>query len=101
MAVVDSDQPDVIINRLEPIAGIGSWYDQQVVITSYATLWQMLRVATMMYPSFDTGLRPKRLNDAFPPVALERLRILRMPSGTISIFRLWGMVNPSHNGFNC
>lgn len=36
MAVVDSDQPDMIIDRLQPLAEIAPMYDQQVVITSYA-----------------------------------------------------------------
>ncbi|MDQ3855146.1 MAG: LLM class flavin-dependent oxidoreductase [Chloroflexota bacterium] len=38
MAVVDSDQPDVIIDRLEPIADIAPIYDQNVVITAYANI---------------------------------------------------------------
>lgn len=38
MAVVNSDQPEVIVNRLQPLADIAPMYDQQVVITSYANL---------------------------------------------------------------
>lgn len=38
MAVVDSDQPDVIIDRLQPIADVAPMYDQSVVITSYASI---------------------------------------------------------------
>ena len=33
LTVVDSDQPDTIINRLKPIAEIAPMYDQRVVIT--------------------------------------------------------------------
>ena len=36
MAVIDSDQPETIINRLQPIAEIAPLLDQEVVITSYA-----------------------------------------------------------------
>ncbi len=38
MAVVDSDQPEVIIERLQPIANISPLYDQNVVITPYANI---------------------------------------------------------------
>lgn len=174
MAVVDSDQPDVIINRLEPIARIAPLYDQQVVITSYASIMantqggdhngqgepegrsgliahitpefaraieRLLRSGDVyffqirsvggavsdipseattygyrsanfsvaaagvnrermnrhwdelaeyfegMYLSFDTDLRPERLNDAFPPATLERLRILKQQYDPENVFR--------------
>jgi hypothetical protein len=38
LAVVDSDHPDVIIDRLQPIADIAPMYDQSIVITSYASI---------------------------------------------------------------
>lgn len=38
MALVDSDQPDTIINRLQPIAALAPRYAQDVVITSYANV---------------------------------------------------------------
>ncbi|CAN5606284.1 hypothetical protein BH09CHL1_BH09CHL1_29570 [soil metagenome] len=38
LSVVDSDQPEVIIDRLQPIADIAPLYDQRVFITSYANL---------------------------------------------------------------
>jgi len=38
LALVDSDNPDTIINRLQPIADIAPMYDQSVVITSYASI---------------------------------------------------------------
>jgi FAD/FMN-containing dehydrogenase len=174
MAVVDSDQPDVIINRLEPIARIAPLYDQQVVITSYASImadaqgsdhngqgepegrsgliehitpkfaqaierllssgdvyffqirsvggavsdipsgataygfrsanfsvaaagtnrermnrhWDKLaEYFEGMYLSFDTDLRPERLNDAFPPATLERLRTLKQQYDPENVFR--------------
>jgi alkanesulfonate monooxygenase SsuD/methylene tetrahydromethanopterin reductase-like flavin-dependent oxidoreductase (luciferase family)/FAD/FMN-containing dehydrogenase len=38
MALVDSDQPETIINRLQPIADIAPMYDQSIVITKYANI---------------------------------------------------------------
>lgn len=38
MALVDSDKPETIIDRLQPIAEIAPMYDQNVVITSYASI---------------------------------------------------------------
>lgn len=38
MALVDSDKPDTIINRLQPIADIAPMYDQSIVITKYANI---------------------------------------------------------------
>lgn len=38
MTMVDSDQPEVIINRLQPLANIAPMYDQSVFIASYADI---------------------------------------------------------------
>lgn len=38
MSMVDSDQPETIIARLQPLADIAPLYDQQVVLTSYANV---------------------------------------------------------------
>jgi hypothetical protein len=38
LAVVDSDKPDTVINRLQSIANVAPMYDQQVVITSCANV---------------------------------------------------------------
>jgi hypothetical protein len=38
MSVVASDDPDTIVDRLQPIAGTGSLYGQQAVIMPYAAL---------------------------------------------------------------
>jgi alkanesulfonate monooxygenase SsuD/methylene tetrahydromethanopterin reductase-like flavin-dependent oxidoreductase (luciferase family)/FAD/FMN-containing dehydrogenase len=38
MAVVNSDKPDVILNRLQPLAAIAPMYDHSIVITPYASL---------------------------------------------------------------
>jgi FAD/FMN-containing dehydrogenase len=174
MAVVDSDDPDTIINRLQPIAEIAPMYDQQVFITSYAnimanaqggdhngqgdpvarsglirhitpefaaaaarlirsgvvyffqirsvggavsdvdpdatayanraanfsvvafgtsrermnSLWDELdRHFDGLYLSFETDLRSERLNDAFPPRTLERLRELKSRYDPNNVFR--------------
>lgn len=41
MAMVDSDDPDVIVEQLEPFARISALYQQQVVLTSYASVMAM------------------------------------------------------------
>ena len=38
LALVDSDQPETIIEQLQPIADIAPMYDQRIVITSYASV---------------------------------------------------------------
>jgi FAD/FMN-containing dehydrogenase len=40
-----------------------------------------------MYLSFDTDLRPERLNDAFPAATLERLRTLKQQYDPENVFR--------------
>ncbi|GHO46897.1 LLM class flavin-dependent oxidoreductase [Ktedonospora formicarum] len=175
MAVVDSDQPDIIIDRLQPLANIAPLYDQNIVITSYAnimanahdegyhkgqgepvgrtglikhitpefaaeaarliysgavyffqiravggavsdvdpdatayanraanfsvtafgmsrhrmnTLWDALSAHFQgLYLSFETDLRPERLNDAFPPRTLARLRELKSRYDPENVFR--------------
>jgi hypothetical protein len=174
MALVDSDQPDTIINRLQPIADIAPMYDQRVVLTFYAdimanaqggdhngqgepiarsgliehitpefaaaaarlihsgavhffqirsvggavsdvdpdataygnrsanfsvtafgssrdrvnALWDEIAVHFKgLYPSFETDVRPERLNDAFPPRTIERLRELKSRYDPNNVFR--------------
>jgi len=38
MAVVDSDDPETIVERLQPLADVGPLYNQRVVITPYASI---------------------------------------------------------------
>jgi FAD/FMN-containing dehydrogenase len=174
LALVDSDNPDTIINRLQPIADIAPLYDQSVVITSYASVManvqggdhngqgepvarsglighitpgfataaaRLIRSGVVyffqirsvggavsdvdpdatayahraanfavtafgtsharmnalwdelaghfdgLYLSFEADLRPERLNDAFPPKTLERLRALKARYDPDNIFR--------------
>lgn len=176
MSVVNSDQPELIIDRLQPIANIAPMYDQNVVITPYAGIManaqsvdgghhgqgeptsrsgliahitpefaaaaeKLIRSGVVyffqirsvggavtdvdpdatayanrsanfsvtafgsnrerldgqwdqlahhfegMYLSFDTDLRPERLNDAFPPRTLDRLRELKMRYDPHNLFR--------------
>ena len=175
MTAVDSDQPETIINRLQPIAEISPLYDQNVVITPYANImanaqdgyhngqgepmarsglvehitpefataaerllhsgevyffqirsvggavadvppeataygnrsanfsvvafganrervnrvWDELMTEHFngMYLSFDTDLRPERINDAFPLATLDRLRELKQRYDPTNVFR--------------
>jgi alkanesulfonate monooxygenase SsuD/methylene tetrahydromethanopterin reductase-like flavin-dependent oxidoreductase (luciferase family)/FAD/FMN-containing dehydrogenase len=38
LAMVDADDPDTVIEQLQPFAEVGSLFDQQVVITPYASV---------------------------------------------------------------
>ncbi|MEV4199567.1 LLM class flavin-dependent oxidoreductase [Micromonospora globbae] len=38
MAMVDSDDPETIVRQLQPLADVAPGYDQQVVLTSYASV---------------------------------------------------------------
>jgi alkanesulfonate monooxygenase SsuD/methylene tetrahydromethanopterin reductase-like flavin-dependent oxidoreductase (luciferase family) len=38
MTMIDSDDPETIISQLQPLAGIGPLYDQQVMIAPYASI---------------------------------------------------------------
>ena len=174
MAMVDSDQPDVIIDQLQPLADIAPLLDQSVIITSYASVManaqggdhngqgepvarsgliehitpefaaaaaRLIRSGAVyffqirsvggavsdvdpdataygyrsanfsitaiganrdrvnmawdnlyphfdgLYISFETDLRPERLNDAFPPRTLERLRLLKSRYDPHNVFR--------------
>lgn len=174
MTVVNSDQPNIIIERLQPIADIAPLYDQRIVITPYASLMAnahagdhngqgepvgrsglvkhitpefaqaaeyLIRSGVVyffqirsvggavadvdpdataygyrsanfavtafgsnrqqvnqlwdelahhfegLYLSFETDLRPERLNDAFPPATLERLRELKLRYDPHNLFR--------------
>ena len=51
-------------------------------------LWDALRPHFEgLYLSFETDLRPERLNDAFPPRTLERLRALKAQYDPENVFR--------------
>ncbi len=174
LAVVDSDEPDTVIDRLQPLADIAPLYDQQITITSYASIManahggqhdargepvarsglighitpefaaaaaRLIRSGAVyffqirsvggavsdvapdataygnraanfavtafgsqrartdalwdalhhhfdgLYLSFETDLRPERLDDAFPPRTLERLRALKSRYDPDNVFR--------------
>ncbi|GCE50310.1 FAD/FMN-containing dehydrogenase [Thermosporothrix hazakensis] len=174
MALVDSDQPEIIIDRLQPIANLAPMYDQSVFITSYAEIManaqdtehhgqgepvsrsalvehitpafakaaaELINSGTVyifqiravggavadvdpdataygnrsanfsvtafgvnrhllnarwdslashfsgLYLNFETDTRPERLNDAFPPRTLARLRELKRRYDPTNVFR--------------
>lgn len=174
MSMVDSDQPDTIVDRLQPIADIAPMYNQSIVLTSYANVManaqggdhngqgepttrsglidhitpkfaaaaeRLIRSGVVyffqirsvggavsdiapdatayghrsanfsviafganrerlnaawdelsshlngLYLSFETDLRPERLDEAFPPRTLERLRDLKSLYDPDNVFR--------------
>jgi hypothetical protein len=174
MALVDSDEAETIINRLQPIAEIAPMYDQNIFITSYANIMtnaqggdhngqgepvarsgliqhitpqfadaaaRLIRSGVVyffqirsvggavsdvapdatayshraanfsvtafgssrarldalwdemdphfegLYLSFETDPRPERINDAFPPKTLDRLRALKARYDPTNVFR--------------
>ena len=174
LAVVDSNQPETIIDRVQPLADVGPLYNHQVVITPYASImgnaqggihdasgdpaarsgliehitpefaaaaarlihsrvvyyFQIRAVGGAVsdvdpdatayahraanfhvtafgssharlnqlwddlhhhfdgiYLSFDTDPRPERINDAFPPRTLERLRAVKERYDPENVFR--------------
>jgi FAD/FMN-containing dehydrogenase len=51
-------------------------------------LWDEISVHFKgLYLSFETDLRPERLNDAFPPRTIERLRKLKIRYDPDNVFR--------------
>lgn len=88
MAVVDSDQPETIIDRLQPIADIAPMYDQNVVITSYASLMANVQGGGGGYhngqgePSSRSGL----IEHITPEFAAAAERLLR--SGEVYFFQI-------------
>jgi FAD/FMN-containing dehydrogenase len=85
MALVDSDQPDIIIDRLQPIADIAPMYDQSVVITSYANV--MANVQEGDYnaqgePTARSGL----IHHITPEFAAAAARLIQ--SGVVYFFHI-------------
>src|SRR5262249_30128894 len=65
-SMVDSDDPDTIIEQLDPFARIGTLFDQQVVITPYASV--MANVSEMDHdgqgePIARSGFFPEMTRD--------------------------------------
>ncbi len=85
LATVNSDQPDIIIDRLQPLADIAPMLDQRVVITSYAGI-----IANAPdndhdgqgEPSSRTGL----IGHITPEFAADATRLLR--SGATYFFQI-------------
>ncbi len=85
MTMVASEDADTIISQLQPLAGIGPMYDQQVMIAPYAAI--MANAAAQDHngqgePSTRSGL----LNHITPEFAAEAERLIL--SGTTYFFQI-------------
>ena len=86
--MVDSDDPDVVVERLTPFASIGMLAQQQVVITRYA---EVMGEAADVGPEGQHGRGEPVARSAFLPVltdefARDTARLLR--SGQVYFFQL-------------
>jgi Luciferase-like monooxygenase/FAD binding domain/Berberine and berberine like len=85
MAVVDSDKPDIIINRLQPIADIAPMYDQHIAITPYANIMANVQGGDhdgQGEPVIRSGL----IEHITPEFAAAATRLIR--SGVVFFFQI-------------
>ncbi len=85
MAMVDSGQPETIIDRIQPIAEIAPLYDHSIVITSYASVManaQSNEHDGQGEPTARTGLI-KHITPAFAAAAARLIR-----SGAVYFFQI-------------
>jgi hypothetical protein len=76
MALVDSDQPDIIINRLQPILALAPMYAQDAVITSYASV--MANAQKGVYDAQgETVSRSGLIEHITPQFAAAAARLIR------------------------
>ena len=76
MALVDSDQPDTIINRLQPIAALAPMYAKDVVITSYANVMANAQENTYDAQG-ETAARSGLIEHITPQFAAAAARLIR------------------------
>lgn len=85
MAIVDSDKPETIIDRLQPIADIAPMYDQSVVLTSYANI--MANAQESDYTAQGEPVARSGLIDHITPeFAAAAAQLLR--SGVVYFFQI-------------
>ena len=85
MALVASDHPDIIIDRLQPIADIAPMYDQSVVITSYANIMANTQGSDYNGQG-DPVARSGLIDHITPEFAASAARLLR--SGVVYFFQI-------------
>lgn len=85
LAMVDSDKPETIIDRLQPLADIAPLYDQSVVITSYASVMANAR-GDDHNGQGDPVARSGLIAHITPEFAAAAARLLR--SGVVYFFQI-------------
>lgn len=85
MSMIASDQPDVIINRLQPLANVAPLYDQNIVITSYANVMNNAPISDHNGQG-DPVTRSGLLKHITPEFALAAERFIR--SGVTYFFQI-------------
>lgn len=85
MTLVDSDQPDVIIDQLQPLADTAPLLDQSVVITSYANIMANAHGGDHNGQGEPTG-RSGLIEHITPEFAREAARLIR--SGAVYFFQI-------------
>lgn len=85
MAVVDSDQPETILARLQPLAQIAPLLDQHVALTSYASLMTSSQ-GDGQYGQGDPVTRSGLVDHVTPELAAAAVRLI--DSGTVFFFQI-------------
>ena len=84
--VVDSDQAETIIARLQPIADIAPMYDQRIVITTYATVMANASEEAVHHTQGEPAARSALVEHITPEFAAEAARLVL--NGTSYFFQI-------------
>jgi FAD/FMN-containing dehydrogenase len=82
--VVDSDDPDIVIERLQPIAGVASLVDQQVQLMPYSAVMALLVEEGDQHGQGEPQMRSGLLEHLTPEFAEAAARVLA--TGAVHLF---------------